>query len=194
MFRLFYYDNNWFNIDNDIDSQNLLDKGAIEYLPSQIRGVEGNECWVSTDTMFQDEQGNWYFEKVESQADLNELKEQKHQELKAQRDNLRQTEFAEYDNDTFQIRSEDQDNLNTFYSHAIGMLSGVVQRNKFGLMSATNRLHYFEPEDIVELAQRMKDKVEEIYQRYWYARDVLLENAETKSEIESVQIPLTIPE
>lgn len=68
MFRLFYYDNTWFNIDNDADSQNLLDKGAVEYLPSQIRGVEGNESWVSNDTMFQDEQGNWYFEKTEPEV------------------------------------------------------------------------------------------------------------------------------
>ena len=65
MIRLFYYNNTWFNVDNDVDSQNLLDKGAVEYLPSQIRGVEGNESWVSNDTMFQDEQGNWYFEKTE---------------------------------------------------------------------------------------------------------------------------------
>ena len=106
----------------------------------------------------------------------------------------RQTEFAEYKNDTFQIRQEDQDNMNTFYTHAVAMLSGVVQREIFGLMSATNTLHYFDPEEIVELAQIMKLKVQEIYQRYWYARDVLLENASTESEIQSVQIPLTVPE
>lgn len=124
--------------------------------------------------------------------DLSVLKEQKHIELRTQRDQLRQTEFAEYKNDTFQIRQEDQDNMNTFYTHAVAMLSGVVQREIFGLMSATNNLHYFDPEEIVELAQLMKLKVQEIYQRYWYARDVLLENASTESEIQSVQIPLTI--
>lgn len=125
--------------------------------------------------------------------DLDALKEQKHIELRTRRDLLRQTEFAEYKNDTFQIRQEDQDNMNTFYTHAVAMLSGVVQREIFGLMSATNNLHYFDPEEIVELAQIMKLKVQEIYQRYWYARDVLLENASTESEIQSVQIPLTIP-
>lgn len=128
------------------------------------------------------------------EVDLNVLKEQKHQELRTQRDQLRQTEFAEYKNDTFQIRQEDQDNMNTFYTHAVAMLSGVVQREIFGLMSATNTLHYFDPEEIVELAQIMKLKVQEIYQRYWYARDVLLENASTESEIQNVQIPLTVPE
>ncbi len=132
-------------------------------------------------------------EYVPPEVDLDALKEQKHIELRSQRDQLRQTEFAEYKNDTFQIRQEDQDNMNTFYTHAVAMLSGVVQREIFGLMSATNSLHYFDPEEIVELAQLMKLKVQEIYQRYWYARDVLLENASTESEIQSVQIPLTIP-
>lgn len=64
MIRLFYYDSTWFNVDNDTDAQNLLDKGAIEYTSEQIRGVEGNETWVSNNTMFQDEQG-WYFHKEE---------------------------------------------------------------------------------------------------------------------------------
>ena len=65
MIRLFFYDSTWFNVDNDTDAQNLLDKGAIEYTSDQIRGVEGNETWVSNDTMFQDEEGNWYFHREE---------------------------------------------------------------------------------------------------------------------------------
>ncbi len=148
---------------------------------------EGEKFWNIRDTLNIEEY-------VPPEVDLNALKEQKHQELRSQRDQLRQTEFAEYKNDTFQIRQEDQDNMNTFYTHAVAMLSGVVQREIFGLMSATNTLHYFDPEEIVELAQLMKLKVQEIYQRYWYARDVLLENASTESEIQSVQIPLTVPQ
>ena len=62
--RLFLYDSTWFNVDNSTDAQNLLDKGAVEYTSDQIRGVEGNETWVSNDTMFQDEQG-WYFHREE---------------------------------------------------------------------------------------------------------------------------------
>lgn len=147
---------------------------------------EGEKFWNIRDTLNIEEF-------IPPEVDLDALKEQKHVELRTQRDQLRQTEFAEYKGDTFQIRQEDQDNMNTFYTHAVAMLSGVVQREIFGLMSATNTLHYFDPEEIVELAQLMKLKVQEIYQRYWYARDVLLENASTESEIQSVQIPLTIP-
>lgn len=120
------------------------------------------------------------------------LKEEKHLELRAQRNRLRQIEFAEFDDDTFQIRQEDQDNMNTFYTDAIAMLSGVVTRGSFGIMSATNTLHTLTPEQIVQLAKIMKAKVEEIYARYWYARDVLLANATTKAEINAIQIPATL--
>jgi hypothetical protein len=63
----------------------------------------------------------------------------------------------------------------------------------FTWMSATNTPHNFTPEQIVVLADMMKNKVQEIYGRYWYARDVLLANATTKEEIERIQFPSSIP-
>jgi hypothetical protein len=60
-------------------------------------------------------------------------------------------------------------------------------------MSATNKPHTFTPEQVVQLAKVMKIKVEEIYGRYWYARDVLLANATTKEEIEEIKLPDRIP-
>ena len=98
-----------------------------------------------------------------------------------------------YDSDTFQIRQEDQDNLNTFYADSVAMLSGIVDRDVFTIMSATNRPHTFTPEQVVQLAKVMKIKVEEIYGRYWYVRDVLLANATTKEEIEEIKLPDRIP-
>lgn len=143
------------------------------------------KLWAARDTLTIQE-----YEPPE--VDLVALKEEKHLELRAQRDRLRQIEFAEFDDDTFQIRQEDQDNMNTFYTDAIAMLSGVVTRGSFGIMSATNTLHTLTPEQIVQLAKIMKAKVEEIYARYWYARDVLLANATTKAEIDAIQIPGTL--
>lgn len=143
------------------------------------------KLWAARDTLTIQE-----YEPPE--VDLVALKEEKHLELRAQRNRLRQIEFAEFDDDTFQIRQEDQDNMNTFYTDAIAMLSGVVTRGSFGIMSATNTLHTLTPEQIVQLAKIMKAKVEEIYARYWYARDVLLANATTKAEIDVIQIPATL--
>lgn len=130
---------------------------------------------------------------VEPSVDIEALREAKHLELRQARENARITEFAVYDSDVFQIRQEDQDNLNTFYSDSVAMLSGIVEREVFVIMSATNRPHTLTPEQVVQLAKVMKSKVEEIYSRYWYARDVLLANAKTKEEIEKIKLPDSIP-
>ena len=131
-------------------------------------------------------------EYTESVIDLTTFKEQKHQELRTERDKLRQIEFAMYNNANYQIRQEDQDNMNTFLTNAIGMLSGIMPRENFSIMDADNILRTLSPEQIIELGLAMKAKVEEIYARYWYARDVLLANATTKAEIEAIQIPATL--
>ena len=89
MIRLFLYDSTWFNVDNDTDAQNLLDKGAVEYTSDQIRGVEGNETWVSNDTMFQDEQG-WYFHREEPVVPVEEVIADI---LQKRDDNLSKTDF-----------------------------------------------------------------------------------------------------
>ena len=120
------------------------------------------------------------------------FKEQKHQELRSERDKLRQIEFAVYNNATYQIRQEDQDNMNTFLTNALGMLSGIMPRENFSIMDADNILRTLSPEQIIELGLEMKAKVKEIYARYWYARDVLLANATTKAEIDVIQIPATL--
>lgn len=192
MIRLFFYDSTWFNVDNDTDAQNLLDKGAIEYTSEQIRGVEGNEAWVSNDTMFQDENGEWYYSRINENIDINALRENKIVELENYRSYLRNTETASYDNDSFLIRQEDQNNMNTYYARAIAMKMGVVPSDTFTLMSVTNTSHTFTPDQIIELSKIMYAKVEEIYQRHWYAQNVLLANAVTAEEINAVQIPLSL--
>ena len=127
-------------------------------------------------------------EYTESVIDLTTFKEQKHRELRTERDTLRQIEFAVYNNANYQIRQEDQDNMNTFLTNALGMLSGIMPRENFSIMDADNILRTLSPEQITELGQAMKTKVEEIYARYWYARDVLLVNAQTKEEIQRITI------
>lgn len=126
-------------------------------------------------------------------TDLAIIKEAKHIELRQTREFTRTVEFAIYDNDTFQIRKEDQDNMNTFYADSVAMLSGVVTRESFTIMSATNRPHTFTPEQIVQLSKIMKAKVEEIYRRYWYARDVLLAKAATPEQVMEITFPDKLP-
>lgn len=157
-------------LDNNINMSELVQKNGRLYLKDYVAPVE----------------------ETTEPVDLTALKEQKHQELRSERDKLRQIEFAVYNNATYQIRQEDQDNMNTFLANAIGMLSGIMPRENFSIMDAGNILRTLSPEQIIELGLEMKAKVKEIYARYWYARDVLLANATTKAEIDAIQIPATL--
>ena len=157
------------------------------WIPFTVKGNDTSyycsELWKNRDTFEIQE-----YVPVPVQEDLDALKEQKHQELRTERDKLRQIEFAVYNDANYQIRQEDQDNMNTFLTNALGMLSGIMPRENFSIMDADNILRTLSPEQITELGQAMKAKVEEIYARYWYARDVLLVNAQTKEEIQSITI------
>lgn len=155
------------------------------WIPFTVKGNDTSyycsELWKNRDTFEIQEY-------VPVQEDIDALKEQKHQELRTERDKLRQIEFAVYNDANYQIRQEDQDNMNTFLTNALGMLSGIMPRENFSIMDADNILRTLSPEQITELGLAMKTKVEEIYSRYWYARDVLLANAQTKEEIQSITI------
>lgn len=150
--------------------------------------VKGNDTSYYCSELWKNKDSFEIQEFVPVQEDLDALKEQKHQELRKERDKLRQIEFAVYNDANYQIRQEDQDNMNTFLTNAIGMLSGIMPRANFSIMDADNILRTLSPEQIIELGRAMKSKVEEIYARYWYARDVLLVNAQTKEEIQSITI------
>ena len=111
--------------------------------------VKGNDTSYYCSELWKNKDSFDIQEFVPVQEDIDALKEQKHQELRTERDKLRQIEFAVY---------------------------------------ADNILRTLSPEQITELGRAMKTKVEEIYSRYWYARDVLLVNAQTKEEIQSITI------
>ena len=150
--------------------------------------VKGNDTSYYCSELWKNKDSFDIQEFVPVQEDIDALKEQKHQELRTERDKLRQIEFAVYNDANYQIRQEDQDNMNTFLTNALGMLSGIMPRENFSIMDADNILRTLTPEQIIELGRAMKTKVEEIYSRYWYARDVLLVNAQTKEEIQSITI------
>ena len=150
--------------------------------------VKGNDTSYYCSEIWKNKDSFEIQEFIPVQEDLDALREQKHQELRTERDKLRQIEFAVYNDANYQIRQEDQDNMNTFLTNAIGMLSGIMPRENFSIMDADNILRTLSPEQIIELGRAMKTKVEEIYARYWNARDVLLVNAQTKEEIQRITI------
>ena len=109
------------------------------WIPFTVKGNDTSyycsELWKNRDTFEIQE-----YVPVPVQEDIDVLKERKHQELRTERDKLRQIEFAVYNNANYQIRQEDQDNMNTFLTNALGMLSGIMPRANFSIMDADNIL------------------------------------------------------
>ena len=110
---------------------------------------------------------------------LEELKEEKHAELKAIMRNKRQNLKVNYDNDTFDANEEAQANM-------IVLLKAFdLGVQTVSIRSSTEETHPFDKEHCQELSLIMLSAVQEIYNQYWVLKD-LLSNCETVEEAEAI--------
>ena len=108
-----------------------------------------------------------------------ELKEQKHAELKAIMRNKRQNLKVNYDNDTFDANEEAQANM-------IVLLKAFdLGAQTVSIRSSTEETHVFDKEHCQELSLIMLSAVQAIYDQYWVLKD-LLANCETVEEVEAI--------
>ena len=110
---------------------------------------------------------------------LEELKEEKHAELKAIMRNKRQNLKVNYDNDTFDANEEAQSNM-------IVLLKAFdLGAKTVSIRSSTEETHVFDKEHCQELSLIMLSAVQAIYDQYWDLKD-LLANCETVEEVEEI--------
>ena len=110
---------------------------------------------------------------------LEELKEEKHAELKQIMRNKRQNVKVNYDNDTFDANEEAQANI-------IVLLKAFdLGAQTVSIRSSTEETHVFDKEHCQELSLIMLSAVQAIYDQYWDLKD-LLSNCETVEEVESI--------
>ena len=110
---------------------------------------------------------------------LQELKEQKHAELKQIMHNKRQKVKVNYDNDTFDANEEAQANM-------IVLLKAFdLGAQTVSIRSSTEETHVFDKEHCQELSLIMLSAVQAIYNQYWVLKD-LLANCETVEEVEAI--------
>ena len=110
---------------------------------------------------------------------LEELKEEKHAELKAIMRNKRQNLKVNYDNDTFDANEEAQSNM-------IVLLKAFdLGAKTVSIRSSTEETHVFDKEHCQELSLIMLNAVQSIYDQYWDLKD-LLANCETVEEVETI--------
>ena len=118
-------------------------------------------------------------EKQVKEKTLEELKEEKHAELKAIMRNKRQNAKVNYDNDTFDANEEAQANM-------IVLLKAFdLGAQTVSIRSSTEETHVFDKEHCQELSLIMLSAVQAIYDQYWVLKD-LLANCETVEEVEAI--------
>lgn len=111
---------------------------------------------------------------------LEELKEEKHAELKAIMRSKRNTLTCEYGNDVFDCNEQAQSNMTSLMGFAnLGM-------TEFSIRSTTEVTHTFNNEQLVELAMLMSNAVNELYNEYWNLKNDLYE-CKTKEEIDAIR-------
>ena len=110
---------------------------------------------------------------------LDELKEEKHAELKQIMRNKRQNVKVNYDNDTFDANEEAQANM-------IVLLKAFdLGAQTVSIRSSTEETRVFDKEHCQELSLIMLSAVQAIYDQYWDLKD-LLANCETVEEVEAI--------
>ena len=110
---------------------------------------------------------------------LDELKEEKHAELKQIMRNKRQNVKVNYDNDTFDANEEAQANM-------IVLLKAFdLGAKTVSIRSSTEETRVFDKEHCQELSLIMLSAVQAIYDQYWDLKD-LLSNCETVEEVENI--------
>ena len=137
-----------------------------------------NGCYI--EEIDAKEDGTRQFQiKAPQEPTLEELKEQKHAELKQIMHNKRQNLKVNYDNDIFDANEEAQANM-------IVLLKAFdLGAQTVSIRSSTEETHVFDKEHCQELSLIMLSAVQAIYDQYWNLKDSLA-NCETVEEVESI--------
>lgn len=111
---------------------------------------------------------------------LEELKEEKHAELKAVMQSKRNALTCEYADDVFDCNEQAQSNMTSLMGFAnLGM-------TEFSIRSVNEHTHTFNSAQLVELAMLMSNAVNGLYNEYWDLKNDLYE-CKTKEEINNIR-------
>lgn len=127
--------------------------------------------------------GIWYLVGYAPTRPLDELKEQKRVEINQTRKKARLEEYAEYDNDKFDIDETSQSNI-----LAQIKVAELLQNDKatYVYRSKTNQSHLFNVYQLQELGLLIAQKVSEIYMRSWDLK-AKIDAAETIEEVNAIE-------
>ena len=146
---------------------------------AHLLGWQNNTVAI-TDTEISELNGWTYLKGYAPKKPLEELKEEKHAELKAIMQAKRKALTCEYANDVFDCNEQAQSNMTSLMSFAnLGM-------KEFSIRSTNERTHTFTAEQLVELARLMSNAINSLYSAYWSYKNALYE-CKTKEEIANIK-------
>ena len=139
-----------------------------------------NNSIMMTDTEVSEVNGWTYLKGYAPKKPLEELKEEKHAELKATMQAKRNALTCEYADDVFDCNEQAQSNMTSLMSFAnLGL-------KEFSIRSTTEHTHTFTAEQLVELATIMSKTLNDLYSMYWSYKNALYE-CKTKEEIAKIK-------
>ena len=111
---------------------------------------------------------------------LEELKEEKHAQLKSIMQSKRNALTCEYNNDVFDCNEQAQNNMTSQMGFAnLGM-------TKFSIRSTTEVTRTFNSTQLIELATLMSKTINDLYSEYWQYKNALYE-CKSKEEIDEIE-------
>ena len=117
---------------------------------------------------------------VPQEKTLEELKDEKHSQLKATMQAKRNALTCEYDNDVFDCNEQAQSNMTSLMGFAnLGM-------NEFFIRSTTEITHILNNIQLIELATLMSKAINDLYSEYWQYKNALYE-CKSKEEIDRIK-------
>ena len=111
---------------------------------------------------------------------LDELKEEKHAQLKSIMQSKRNALTCEYADDVFDCNEQAQNNMTSLMGFAN---LGTVE---FSIRSTNERTHTFNNTQLIELATLMSKAINDLYNEYWQYKNALYE-CKSKEEIDEIE-------
>lgn len=126
--------------------------------------------------------GQWYLLGYAPEKPLDELKQEKHNEINQAREQARKTEGVLYNDDLFDIDETSQSNILAQIKVAELLNNSEAT---YTYRSKTNQNHSFTVTQLQELGLAIAQKVNEIYQKSWDLK-AQVDAAETEEEIKNI--------
>lgn len=137
--------------------------------PAENTYKKYSECaeWCNKNNAYIEDKGDYFEVVAVPEKTLEEVKENKHSELKSTMQTKRQKLTVSYDGDTFDANEDAQSNM------MVLLKSFDLGATSVSIRSATEKTHTFNKEHTQELSLLMLQAVNNLYDTYWKLKDQL---------------------